>query len=74
MLRYMIAASCCGVWVGERSGRPTSPTKRVSPVKTRPAGPARRDHSSECKCFRACVQEFAGTGGGTVRTEFRLRP
>ena len=34
MLRYMIAASCCGVWVGERSGRPTSPTKRVSPVKT----------------------------------------
>ncbi len=29
------------MWVGERSGLPTSPTKRVSPVKT-DAGPLRR--------------------------------
>ena len=35
------------------------------------ADPARRDPSSECKCFRACVQEFAGTGGSTV-TELNL--
>ena len=34
MLAYKMAASSCGVWVGERSGRPTSPTKSVSPVNT----------------------------------------
>ncbi len=34
MLWYIIAASSWEVWVGERSGRPTSPTNSVSPVNT----------------------------------------
>ena len=30
----IMSASCCGVCVGERSGRPTSPMNSVSPVNT----------------------------------------
>src|SRR5215472_17604393 len=38
MLRYRMAASCCGVWIGERFGRPTSPTRVSGEDRGGPAG------------------------------------
>src|SRR5215831_13168370 len=61
MLRYSIAASCCGVWAGERPGRPTSPMKSVSPVKNG-GGPVRRaaivhQNANALECVPKSVEE-----------------
>jgi hypothetical protein len=60
MLLYMRAASCCGVWVGERSGRPTSPTKSVSGEYR--GGPSRiaaivHQNANALECVSRSVQE-----------------